>query len=98
MVEVRRTEEFSQWVRSIDTQTRARVLNRIDRLRLGNPGDVKPVGGGISEMRIKYGPGYRVYFVRFGASIVVLLCGGSKATQSKDIERAKRLAETLEPI
>jgi putative addiction module killer protein len=96
MLDIRRTQAFSDWLRAVDATTRARVLNRIDRLRLGNPGDVKPVGNGISEMRIKHGPGYRVYFVRRGASIVVLLCGGSKSTQSKDIERAKHLAETLE--
>ena len=96
MLEVRRTDKFSQWVRALDAATRARVLNRVDRLRLGNPGDVKPVGGGINEMRIKYGPGYRVYFVRRGATIVILLCGGDKSTQTKDIAQAQRLAEILE--
>jgi putative addiction module killer protein len=96
MLEIRRTQAFSDWLRACDAMTRAHVFNRIDRLRLGNPGDVKPVGGGISEMRITYGPGYRVYFVRRGASVVILLCGGSKSTQSKDIARAKQLAATLE--
>ena len=98
MLEVLRTDEFAQWMRSVDAMVRARVLNRIDRLRLGNPGDVKPVGSGISEMRIKYGPGYRVYFVKRGANLVILLCGGNKSSQQKDIERAKRIADALEAL
>jgi len=72
---------------------RARIQIRVDRLSLGNPGDVMPVGEGVSEMRIDYGPGYRVYFTRRGKTIVVLLCGGNKQTQYEDIARAKNLAK-----
>jgi putative addiction module killer protein len=71
-----------------DRQAKARILARIDRLGLGNPGDVKPVGSGVSEMRIDYGPGYRVYYIQSGPVVVVLLCGGDKSTQSADIKRA----------
>jgi putative addiction module killer protein len=71
-----------------DSNARARVAARIDRLGLGNPGDVKPVGGGVSEMRIDYGPGYRVYYARSGRVMYLLLCGGTKATQDEDIKRA----------
>ena len=70
----------------------ARIAARIDRLTLGNPGDVKPVGSGISEMRIDYGPGYRVYFVQRGSTVVVILCGGDKRTQAADIKRAIKIA------
>lgn len=73
-----------------------KILARIDRLALGNPGDVAPVGEGVSEMRIHYGPGYRVYFVQRGEEVVVLLCGGDKASQSADIAEAKKLAANLE--
>lgn len=97
MMDLRQTDEFSRWLASLrDAQAKARILNRIRRLAAGNPGDVKPVGSGISEMRIDYGPGYRVYFVQRGAVVVVLLCGGDKRTQERDIGRAKALAETLE--
>jgi putative addiction module killer protein len=97
MVEVRQTEEYSDWfARLRDYQARARILARIRRLSLGNAGDVKPVGEGVSEMRIDYGPGYRVYFVNRGSMLVVLLCGGDKATQERDIAQAKRLAKELE--
>ena len=72
---------------------RARITTRIRRLSLGNPGDVKPVGSGVSEMRIDYGPGYRVYFVRRGNTVVILLCGGDKRTQDRDIARALELAQ-----
>ena len=96
MIEVRRTTEFDQWIDGLrDRVARARIMIRIDRLALGNPGDVKPVGEGISELRIAYGPGYRVYFVQRGDVVVILLCGGDKATQSRDIARAKLLARTL---
>ncbi|HEV2956013.1 MAG TPA: type II toxin-antitoxin system RelE/ParE family toxin [Xanthobacteraceae bacterium] len=78
-----------------DEAAQSRILARIRRLLLGNPGDVKPVGEGISEMRIDYGPGYRVYFTRRGHSLIVLLAGGDKSTQAKDIERAKELARNL---
>jgi putative addiction module killer protein len=79
-----------------DSRARARIAARIDRLALGNPGDVAPVGEGVSEMRIHYGPGYRVYFVQRGAALVVLLCGGDKSTQAGDIRTAKQLASELE--
>lgn len=96
MVEVRRTVEFDRWLDGLrDRAGRSRIMARIDRLALDNPGDVKPVGGGVSEMRIDHGPGYRIYFVRRGAVVVVLLCGGDKSSQSRDITRAKALAEEL---
>jgi putative addiction module killer protein len=78
-----------------DRRARARIQARIDRLEVGNPGDVKPVGGGISEMRIDHGPGYRVYFVERGATLVILLAGGDKRTQSRDIATARQLARNL---
>jgi putative addiction module killer protein len=94
MIEVRRTADFDTWLRDLrDRAARARILVRIDRLALGNSGDVKPVGEGVSELRIAYGPGYRVYFVRHGAIVVVLLCGGDKSSQSRDIARAIALAK-----
>lgn len=97
MVEVRETDEYAAWFRSLkDHQARARITVRIRRLSLGNPGDVKPVGGGVSEMRIDYGPGYRVYFVRRGEALVVLLCGGDKRLQDRDIVRARQLALELD--
>jgi putative addiction module killer protein len=97
MPEIRRTDEFSRWLSNLrDTQARARILVRIDRLAMGNPGDVRPVGSGVSEMRIHYGPGYRVYFVQRGEALVILLCGGDKSSQSSDISEAIRLAQELE--
>jgi putative addiction module killer protein len=78
-----------------DRDARARIVVRIGRLSLGNPGDVKPVGSGVSEMRIDYGPGYRVYFVRRGDTVVVLLCGGDKRQQDRDIARALELAQEV---
>jgi putative addiction module killer protein len=75
-----------------DRQVRARITARIRRLSLGNPGDVRPVGGGVSELRIDYGPGYRLYFVARGSMFVILLCGGDKRTQDRDIKRALELA------
>jgi putative addiction module killer protein len=93
MMEVRQTDVFAAWFAGLkDRQARARITVRIRRLSLGNPGDVKPVGGGVSEMRVDYGPGYRVYFVRRGDTVVVLLCGGDKRTQDRDIARALELA------
>ncbi len=93
MFEIRQTERFEAWfTRLSDRQARSRILVRIDRLALGNPGDVRPVGHGVSELRIDYGPGYRVYFVRHGGKLIVLLAGGDKRTQSKDIEDAIALA------
>ncbi|MGD1105066.1 MAG: type II toxin-antitoxin system RelE/ParE family toxin [Terriglobia bacterium] len=97
MIEIRKTAAFSDWMARLgDHRARARIAARIDRLGLGNPGDVEPVGEGISELRIHYGPGYRVYFVRRGKELIVLLCGGDKSTQAKDIKTAKMLAAHLE--
>ena len=94
MIELIKTDLFDRWLVGLrDRQARARIEARIRRLSLGNPGDVKPVGEGLSEMRIDHGPGYRVYFMRRGPLVVVLLCGGDKSTQSKDIRQAKVLAE-----
>jgi putative addiction module killer protein len=96
MFEIRKAQAFVQWLDSLrDIQARARVLVRIERLVAGNPGDVKPVGEGVSELRITYGPGYRVYYKMQGQTIVVLLAGGDKRTQAKDIEQALQLARTL---
>ena len=97
MPKMRQTDTFAAWIAALrDEQAKARINVRIRRLSLGNPGDVKPVGSGISEMRIDYGPGYRVYFVQRGADFVVLLCGGAKGTQARDIAAAKALARDLE--
>jgi len=96
MVEVRKTEVYARWLDGLrDIRARARVLVRVERLAAGNPGDVGPVGEGVSELRIDYGPGYRVYFKRQGRTIVVLLAGGDKRTQARDIETALRLARNL---
>jgi putative addiction module killer protein len=96
VIELRETETYARWfARLRDHAAQARILARIRRLLLGNPGDVKPVGEGISEMRINFGPGYRVYFTRRGPSLVILLAGGGKSTQAKDIESAKELARNL---
>jgi putative addiction module killer protein len=93
--EVVQTEEFSGWLSGLkDSKARARIQARIDRLALGNPGDVKPVGSGVLELRIDYGPGYRVYFFRRGKVVIVLLAGGDKRTQKKDIGKAIGLAES----
>ena len=89
---IRSTPDFEEWLRTLrDQRARAKVLSRIDRLALGNPGDVKPVGEGVSEMRIDSGPGYRVYIVQRGNDIVLLL-GGDKSSQQRNIKRAKQLA------
>jgi putative addiction module killer protein len=96
MLEIRKSSEFAVWLDGLrDLRGRARVLARIERLATGNPGDVKPVGQGVSELRIDYGPGYRVYFVKKGQTVVVLLAGGDKATQTADIRTALRLARNL---
>ncbi len=96
MVEVRQTDVFAKWFAGLrDSKARARVTVRIRRLSIGNPGDVKPVGSGVSEMRIDYGPGYRVYFVWRGERVVVLLCGGDKRHQDRDIARALQLAQEV---
>ena len=96
-MEIRKTPIFDQWLKKLrDSNARFRIHNRISRLAKGNPGDVKPIGEGCSEMRIDYGPGYRVYYKDTGKMIVILLCGGDKATQKADIERAKEIARSLE--
>ena len=96
MVEVRRTDVFAEWLDGLrDIRGRARVQARIERLAMGNPGDVRPVGEGVSELRIDYGPGYRVYFTRRGRELVILLAGGDKSTQAKDIRTALHLAANL---
>jgi putative addiction module killer protein len=95
--EIIQTIEFRTWLGSMrDSVARARIARRIDRLRAGNSGDVKPVGAGVSELRIDCGPGYRVYFVRRGPVVVVLLCGGDKSTQDRDIKQAIQMAAELE--
>ena len=96
MIEVRQTEVFSKWLLGLrDLRARARIQARIDRLESGNMGDVKPVGEGVSEMRIDYGPGYRVYFIQRGTELIILLAGGDKSSQSKDIRKALSLAADL---
>lgn len=96
MPEIRKTDVFARWLDGLrDLQARARVQARIGRLQAGNVGDAKPVGEGVSELRINYGSGYRVYFTRHGRGIVVLLAGGDKRTQSADIKTALRLARNL---
>lgn len=96
MAAVHKTAIFMSWLRSLrDARAIARIAVRIDRLALGNPGDVRPVGEGVSELRIDYGPGYRVYFVQRGDELVILLCGGDKSSQVEDISRAKRLTKEV---
>ncbi|MDD5286591.1 MAG: type II toxin-antitoxin system RelE/ParE family toxin [Desulfuromonadaceae bacterium] len=96
MVEIRKTDLFAKWIDNLrDVQAKARVLVRIERLASGNAGDVKPVGEGISEMRIDYGPGYRVYFTKRGNELIILLAGGDKSSQTADIKVAIRLASNL---
>ncbi|MFZ2122441.1 MAG: type II toxin-antitoxin system RelE/ParE family toxin [Rhodoferax sp.] len=96
MIEIRKTVVFAQWLDDLrDLQVRARVQARIERLAAGNPGDVEPVGEGVSELRINYGPGYRVYFKKRGRALIILLAGGDKTTQAKDIQAALRLARNL---
>ena len=93
MLKVESTWEFDRWLRDLkDRRSRARILMRLERLSLGNLGDVKPIGSGLLEMRINTGPGYRVYFLKHGESLVLLLCGGDKSTQQKDIRVAHQLA------
>lgn len=96
MFEIRKTETYARWLDGLrDVQARARVMVRVERLAAGNPGDVKPAGEGVSEMRIDYGPGYRVYYTQRGREVVVLLAGGDKGTQATDIKTALRLARNL---
>ncbi len=97
MIEVRQTVVFQVWLEGLrDDDARVRIVARLDRLARGNAGDVKSVGGGVSELRIDYGPGYRLYFTRRGQTLVILLCGGDKRTQPRDIKRAQKMAQELE--
>ncbi len=96
VIEVRQTEEFARWIGSLrDERAAAKIAQRIVRLQSGLFGDVKPVGEGVSELRVDHGPGYRVYFANRGRTIVILLCGGDKRTQAADIRRAKALAADI---
>lgn len=94
MIEIVKSDRFDRWLTQLkDSRARARIEARILRLSMGNPGDVKPVGGGVSEMRIDHGPGYRVYYMRRGQVLIVLLCGGDKSTQAADIRAALAIAK-----
>ena len=96
MIEVQRTEVFAEWLDGLrDLRARARIQARFERLAMGNPGDVRPVGEGVSELRIDHGPGYRVYFTKRGQELLVLLAGGDKSTQAEDIRTALHLARNL---
>ena len=93
MIALRRTDEFARWLRGLrDLRAKAIVQARVERLICGNPGDVRPVGAGVSELRIHFGPGYRIYFQQRGALLIILLAGGDKSTQAKDIKAAIDLA------
>ena len=97
MIEIRQTAIFADWMAGLrDVRAKAKIAARIDRLALGNAGDVQPVEEAVSELRIHYGSGYRVYFTRHGPTLILLLCGGDKSTQTKDIKTAKTLAAKLE--
>jgi putative addiction module killer protein len=96
MVQVRQAERFVRWLEGLrDLIGRAKVLARIERLIGGNPGDAKPVGDGVSELRINFGPGYRVYYLQKGSTLIILLAGGDKSSQAKDIQAALQLVNTL---
>lgn len=96
MIELRKTTVFARWLDELrDLRARARVQARLDRLAEGNPGDVKAIGEGVSELRIDYGPGYRVYFKARGRTLIILLAGGDKRTQAGDVRTALRLAREL---
>lgn len=93
MIELINSDAFDEWLDGLrDERAKARIAQRLVRLASGNPGDVKPVGEGISELRIDYGPGYRVYYMQHGAELIILLCGGDKSTQDRDIRKAKEIA------
>ena len=97
MIDVRETADFTNWLAALsDLRARLQIVRRIDRIAAGNFGDAKSVGGAVKELRIDYGPGYRVYYTQRGDTVVILLCGGDKRTQSKDIRKAKEIAEALE--
>ncbi|MHC2626559.1 putative addiction module killer protein [Bradyrhizobium huanghuaihaiense] len=96
MFEVQKTDEFDQWLAALkDQRAVAKIASRIERLAMGNAGDVKAVGAGVSELRVDYGPGYRVYYKQVGNRIVLILCGGDKSTQDRDIRHAKAIASQL---
>ena len=98
MLEIRQSEVFVAWLSALrDRRAAARIAERLRRLALGNPGDVKPIGDGLSELRIDYGPGYRVYFAQRGNLLIIVLCGGDKTNQGRDIARAKALAKEIYP-
>jgi putative addiction module killer protein len=99
MITIRETEQFKMWIRGLrDRVTQAIINARIRRISGGNFGDSRPVGGGVSELRIDYGPGFRVYFTQRGQEIVILLCGGDKSSQGGDIETAKQIARNIEGV
>jgi putative addiction module killer protein len=94
VIEIVQSDEFESWIGKLrDLRAQLRIRARIERMSKGNPGDVKPVGEGISELRVDYGPGYRVYILQRGDVLIVLLCGGDKSTQTKDIKQAKLIAQ-----
>jgi putative addiction module killer protein len=96
VIQIRRTQVFKDWLADLrDRQARSRILHRIDRLEDGNPGQSRSVGDGVVELKIDFGPGYCIYYIGLGPVIVVLLCGGDKSSQTKDIRRAKELAAHL---
>lgn len=96
MMEIRKTDKFAKWIDSLqDISARARIQARIERLAMGNPGDVKLVSEGVSEMRIDHGPGYRVYYIQYERTVIILLAGGDKSTQTRDVKTALRLARNL---
>lgn len=98
-MQILRTREFATWLNGLrDRQGRAKIMARIDRLEEGNPGKTRSVGAGVVEMKIDFGPGYRVYFIQRGEVVIVLLCGGDKSGQEKDIKRAKALAGLLTEV
>ena len=97
MLQIRKTDVYAKWIDNLrDLQGRARILVRVERLAAGNPVDVKPVGNGVAELRVHFGPGYRVYFTQRGSDILILLAGGDKSSQSTDIQTALQLAKNLE--
>ncbi len=95
MSEIRQTDVFIRWLARQDNDVTARIVTRLRRIELGNFGEAKSVGGGVSEIRVDYGPGFRVYFVRRGGAVVILLCAGTKKTQSRDIAKAQQLAKDV---
>lgn len=98
MFDVKRTEAFDRWLKGLkDSKGRTKIQARIDRLANGNPGDAGPIGEGLSELRIDFGPGYRVYYARAGKTLYMLLCGGDKGSQDADIKNAHTMWKELNP-